>query len=606
MSTELVKLEETRSKLKDAIQKVGQSDLADDEKQSRILALVDEIEKLDILHMNHAASEINAAAQAVLNKAIESSENALSKILGGLVSEVRDILRVIRDVTPDPAPVVPVLEPTPAYKEAEAADDDPVLMRQAKGTRAVYGHLVRAIQSALTSSGLDTKGIDMIFGEDTEGALTVWRSSTGRDALQAVIRVSDWKDLTGLPEPDLFDICAQATAAFEGHGFGKIVGDFDGAVMTWGYHGFTLKYGHLQAVLLLIDQADPKILGSVFGQDRAKQLRSMLAMDLGDQIDWARETVLDGNNKIRNDWFQQFADLGELEVTRKAQLAYSRKTYWQAIAVPQAAAMGLSDPLSLGMLFDAAIQQGGASRKTVQTVKAKKEANPSMTEMELRAELAYALRKQLSNSKWAEDVYARRKTFITGRGRIHGYTYDLGYWGLFASYDENEGRLIPPRSDTISALAEPIAAQQSFVDFYNARVLTLAPNFAAKEFLFKGGSNLVGSCANLNTDPPEELWENVIELARLLQAIRTKFGVPVRISSCYRSPAYNRCIGGASKSQHMCFTAADITIADTGTPLAWYKTILQMRNNGLFEGGIGRYQSFIHVDVRGHNCEWVG
>jgi hypothetical protein len=606
MEEELEKLNALRDELIAAAAEVGASDLSASEKGRRIEDINFAIDDIDVVLMDHAASEINAVARALVAATKEAGRDVLGKVLKGLAAEVaiirEDVLRIIRDITPDPVVVPPNTDPTPAL--VNPVSDDPVLLRRTEGTRAVFGHLVRGLQTALNNSGFDTQGVDMILGGDTAKALLAWRANSGKSTLDAIITKDEFAQLTGQHNVDLFDLCAQATASFEGHGFGKIVGDFDGAVMTWGYHGYTLKYDHLQAVLRRIEAQGKQTLDSVFGAVRASELRHMLALSLEGQLVWARQNVLDGQNKIKSDWHSQFADLGEQGAARLAMLAHSREAFWDAKAVPQASLMGLAEPLSLGMLFDAAIQQGGASNATVAIVRAARAANPNVTEMTLRSVLAKALRSQLSNSKWADDVFARRKTFISGRGKVHGANYDLGYWGFFASHDENEGRIIVPRLPTITGMPATLPGQQNFVDFFNVNIRPGTPDFEAKELLYRGGSNGSGACQNLNTDPPKELWQNAAALTKLLQAIRNEFGAPVRISSCYRSPAYNTCIDGAERSQHMQFTAADITIADGKSPLSWYKKILKMRNNGVFIGGVGRYNTFVHVDVRGQNATW--
>ena len=126
-------------------------------------------------------------------------------------------------------------------------------------------------------------------------------------------------------------------------------------------------------------------------------------------------------------------------------------------------------------------------------------------------------------------------------------------------------------------------------------------SFIAAEFLVKGGSNATN---HLNTDPPPALWPNVIPLAKLLQKFRDRIGAPVRLTSVYRSPAYNRAIGGATNSLHMQFRAADLTVVGMGTPADWAATLREMRDAGEFVGGIGTYNTFVHVDVRGTVSDW--
>ena len=74
------------------------------------------------------------------------------------------------------------------------------------------------------------------------------------------------------------------------------------------------------------------------------------------------------------------------------------------------------------------------------------------------------------------------------------------------------------------------------------------------------------------------------------------------INSGYRTPAYNKKVGGDSFSQHLYGMAADIRV-NGYTPeqvAAYVETLLPNT------GGIGVYQSFIHVDVRETKSRWKG
>lgn len=79
-------------------------------------------------------------------------------------------------------------------------------------------------------------------------------------------------------------------------------------------------------------------------------------------------------------------------------------------------------------------------------------------------------------------------------------------------------------------------------------------------------------------------------LVEHLERLRSaRGGRPLRIVSGYRCPTHNRAVGGASRSQHMYGTAADIP--------AGYATTAQAEAAGFV--GIGsRGQWAIHVDVR--------
>ncbi len=80
------------------------------------------------------------------------------------------------------------------------------------------------------------------------------------------------------------------------------------------------------------------------------------------------------------------------------------------------------------------------------------------------------------------------------------------------------------------------------------------------------------------------------ELIDRLERLRSVAGGrPLRIVSGYRSPAYNRAVGGAPNSQHMFGRAADIPLG--------YATVRQATDVGF--RGIGFQHDFaIHVDVR--------
>lgn len=125
--------------------------------------------------------------------------------------------------------------------------------------------------------------------------------------------------------------------------------------------------------------------------------------------------------------------------------------------------------------------------------------------------------------------------------------------------------------------------------------MKLEENFSLSEFDCRDGSVV-----------PEELMDNVRLLAKNLQVLREHVGKPVRIISGYRSPKYNRKIGGAKKSQHMQAKAADIKISGM-SPAEVKATIVQLIKEGkMHSGGIGLYTTFTHYDVRGWNARWYG
>jgi uncharacterized protein YcbK (DUF882 family) len=109
-----------------------------------------------------------------------------------------------------------------------------------------------------------------------------------------------------------------------------------------------------------------------------------------------------------------------------------------------------------------------------------------------------------------------------------------------------------------------------------------------------------------NSQPPPEMWANIIPTLQLVDELRTYLGKPIVLLSSYRSPAYNRAIGDAApKSYHMQFRALDIAVAGK-SPRQVFDLLHQWRAQDKFKGGLGLYNSFVHIDTRGSNATWGG
>ena len=107
-----------------------------------------------------------------------------------------------------------------------------------------------------------------------------------------------------------------------------------------------------------------------------------------------------------------------------------------------------------------------------------------------------------------------------------------------------------------------------------------------------------------NSEPPREIWGNIVATLRIVDKLREHFDRPISILSSYRSPAYNRAIGDAApKSLHMQFRALDITVAGH-SPREVFNVLEKWRTAGQFLGGLGLYGTFVHLDTRGSNATW--
>lgn len=121
----------------------------------------------------------------------------------------------------------------------------------------------------------------------------------------------------------------------------------------------------------------------------------------------------------------------------------------------------------------------------------------------------------------------------------------------------------------------------------------LTTNFKLSEFACKDGSSV-----------PKELLPNVQRLATNLQVIRDYIHCPITINSGYRTPTYNKRVGGAKNSQHLKAKASDLTTSEY-TPKELYDIIEDLINKGaISQGGLGLYKTFVHYDVRGTKARW--
>jgi len=123
--------------------------------------------------------------------------------------------------------------------------------------------------------------------------------------------------------------------------------------------------------------------------------------------------------------------------------------------------------------------------------------------------------------------------------------------------------------------------------------MKLTENFTRQEFDCKDGTAM----------PPEVLI-NIRLVAKQLQILRDHLGESIHINSGYRSPAYNKRIGGVKNSQHVLGKAADIT-CKSKTPKQLAAIIERLITAGTLRfGGMGVYPGFVHVDIRAGKARW--
>ena len=99
--------------------------------------------------------------------------------------------------------------------------------------------------------------------------------------------------------------------------------------------------------------------------------------------------------------------------------------------------------------------------------------------------------------------------------------------------------------------------------------MQLTPHFTLAELT----RSSVAQARGLSNEPPPELLPRLILTAEMLERIRATLGVPVSVTSGYRSPQVNIAVGGATSSDHTQGHAADIVAPAFGTPYDVARTL---------------------------------
>jgi len=123
-------------------------------------------------------------------------------------------------------------------------------------------------------------------------------------------------------------------------------------------------------------------------------------------------------------------------------------------------------------------------------------------------------------------------------------------------------------------------------------MIKLTKNFSLSEFECKCGCVM-----------PELVRKNIEELAGNLQVLREATG-RLNITNAYRCKEHNAAVGGVRNSQHLFGKAADVK-SNTLNPSEVASIVDGLMEDGRFKiGGIGIYNTFTHVDIRGNKARW--
>lgn len=299
--------------------------------------------------------------------------------------------------------------------------------RAAGGFRTVQGELIRKIQQILKREGFYDGILDGIYGNKSELALQNFQQEKQLPLRTGKIDDETWRSLMSSAAPDLKQRCLQVTADFEGTGFTKAVGNFDGAGLTWGIIGFTLSNGELGDILDEIRTAHADVFRAAFGS-LTEQMINVLNSSAAEQMRFAnRISVGSSKVKILDEWAEAFARLGSNPQVQEIQLQHTTKFF--DIARRDVARFNVKNEMGLALCFDIAVQNGGIDSTEATRIRRKIELTPPTTQQDLRIIIANVVAEN-SKPRFIEDVRKRKLTIATSRGTVHGAQYDLKTWGL--------------------------------------------------------------------------------------------------------------------------------------------------------------------------------
>lgn len=129
--------------------------------------------------------------------------------------------------------------------------------------------------------------------------------------------------------------------------------------------------------------------------------------------------------------------------------------------------------------------------------------------------------------------------------------------------------------------------------------MILTKNFHLEEFIQSPTAVRLG----IDNSPPDDVLENLHELANVLQDIRDEIGKPIIISSGYRCRALNKSIGGAKNSDHLYGRAVDFICPAYGTPLQVCNFIWSLKIP--FKQLIHEFGHWVHFSIPADHEPWT-
>lgn len=196
---------------------------------------------------------------------------------------------------------------------------------------------------------------------------------------------------------------------------------------------------------------------------------------------------------------------------------------------------------------------------------------------------------------------------LAGLGLLVSST-SAGAYTIQKSADPTPKVMVPtqaqemPHVDASGLPEEWLEAQQLTLPSYGRYLMSLKLKSISPRQVIEAHAQ--SKCFVWNTLPPKRWWTRMGYTLRVADRIALEMNVKeVEVVSAYRCPAYNaNCEGAKVGSWHQANVAVDVKFPVRPGKVA--AAARNLRERGLFKGGVGGYWNFTHIDTRGENINW--
>lgn len=300
------------------------------------------------------------------------------------------------------------------------------------------GSEIKDIQQQLAKAGLYKGKLDGDFGGGTESAVKALQFQNNLP-LTGNVDEKTWCILfqsKEMPVPALFKEsleyrCLALTGTFETNSnapecFCAINGDFDDQGISFGVLQWNFGQGTLQKLLKGFVDEYPEIASNIF-HDELDVIKSALAAPQQELMGFAKSIQHPVKHTIFEPWAGMAKSLGRTVEFQHIQVKYAAKLFKQALMMCQE--YGLSSQRAAMLMFDICVQNGSISDLVKARIIAdfnRLTANLTSDEKEIQKMQIIANRRaEAANSRWVEDVRARKLCIANGIGTVHGMRIDL-------------------------------------------------------------------------------------------------------------------------------------------------------------------------------------